>query len=146
MTLKEKCLIYFIFISSFLIRSYRIENNTYIIWDEGHFLKFAKYYLKRKFFFDVHPPLGKLFIAFLGYLFNMDTNYIYKASFDFPPNMDYLSIRNIHVFISSFVPVIIYLTLKEIYSTNISFLTSLVFVFDHSFILLSKMIIIDVYL
>jgi len=47
-------------------RLYKIDRPPYVCWDETHFGKMAGKYLNRTFFFDVHPPLGKLIIAFAG--------------------------------------------------------------------------------
>lgn len=40
-------------------------------WDETHFGKMSGWYINRTYFFDVHPPLGKVrhFFHFLIFLF-----------------------------------------------------------------------------
>lgn len=37
-------------------------------WDETHFGKMGSWYINRTFFFDVHPPLGKVSDRIEGYV------------------------------------------------------------------------------
>lgn len=49
-------------------RLYKVERPNWVCWDETHFGKMGSWYINRTFFFDVHPPLGKMMIAGMGYL------------------------------------------------------------------------------
>ncbi|KAI6952665.1 hypothetical protein KC355_g13931, partial [Hortaea werneckii] len=57
---------------AFLTRFWGISHPDQVVFDEVHFGKFASYYLQRTYFFDVHPPFGKLLFAFAGWLVGYD--------------------------------------------------------------------------
>lgn len=47
-----------LFLVSLPIRFKNLSLPSQVIFDEGHFVKFAGYYIKHAFFFDVHPPVS----------------------------------------------------------------------------------------
>ena len=53
---------------SLVARLYRIGTPDGVVFDEYHFGRFVNNYLDGNHFFDIHPPLGKLTLAFFGYL------------------------------------------------------------------------------
>lgn len=50
------------------VRFYRLGVPASVVFDEFHFGKFVDNTIKREIMFDIHPPLGKLTLAGLGYL------------------------------------------------------------------------------
>ncbi len=57
----KKCgLAFFLLALAACTRLGRVSSPAVVVWDEAHFCTFAKDILERKFYFDIHPPFGKL--------------------------------------------------------------------------------------
>jgi dolichyl-phosphate-mannose--protein O-mannosyl transferase len=46
-----------------IVRFYRISEPDQVVFDEVHFGAFAGQYIRREYYFDVHPPLAKMMNA-----------------------------------------------------------------------------------
>ncbi|KAF7684691.1 Dolichyl-phosphate-mannose--protein mannosyltransferase 2 [Astathelohania contejeani] len=140
-------IIILIFLLTFIIRTYKIEYGNFVIWDEAHFGKFSSKYLNREFYFDVHPPLGKLMTALSGWLFDQDLAFKFESASTYPENMDYVGMRRFHAFIASFVTVFAYLILQELeYSMKMCVFTCLLLIFENGMVSISRLILLDSHL
>lgn len=137
---------FIIFLLSIFTRFLNIESGSHVVWDEAHFGKFGASYLKRKFFFDVHPPLGKLMTAFSGYIFDQDVKFKFESGESYPKNFNYIGMRRFHALIGSFIPLFAELTLKELGFESNSFLFALMWIFENGFISISRLILLDAHL
>lgn len=136
-----------IFLITYIVRSYNIEKGKFVIWDEAHFGKFSERYLSRSFYFDVHPPLGKMLTALSGYIYKQPTENNFEFKGDYPENFDYAGMRRFHALISSFTPVFSYFILKEMkYNFKKRFLLSFIFVFENGFTSIGRLILLDSHL
>jgi dolichyl-phosphate-mannose-protein mannosyltransferase len=63
---------------AFVTRFWGISHPDQVVFDEVHFGKFASYYLQRTYFFDVHPPLGKLLFAFAGWIVGYKGEFLFE--------------------------------------------------------------------
>ena len=59
-----------------------------------HYGKYVAHYLKNTFFFDANPPLGKMMVAFAGYLASFDGKFNFdKIGQEYTDNVPLWTLR-----------------------------------------------------
>ncbi|KAL7419324.1 Dolichyl-phosphate-mannose--protein mannosyltransferase 2 [Cryptotrichosporon argae] len=78
---------------SMLTRFWRIGTANYVVWDEAHFGKFGSHYINRDFYFDVHPPLGKMLVGLAGLLSGYNGGFEFKSGVQYPDDVPHTAMR-----------------------------------------------------
>jgi dolichyl-phosphate-mannose-protein mannosyltransferase len=96
-------------------RLYGINDPAKVVFDEVHFGKFASFYLRREYFFDVHPPLAKMLIAGAGYFLGYDGHFLFDNIGDdyVENNVPHIGLRVFCALFGILVIPVAFLTLKE---------------------------------
>ncbi|KAM6358797.1 protein O-mannosyl-transferase 2 isoform 4-T9 [Alca torda] len=129
---------------SFASRFHRLPEPPHVCWDETHFGKMGSYYINRTFFFDVHPPLGKMLIGLAGYLSGYDGTFPFQKPGDRYEQHNYVGMRGFCAFLGSCLVPFAYLTVLELSkSLPAALLTAFILIFDTGCITLSQYILLD---
>ncbi|KAF8800036.1 dolichyl-phosphate-mannose-protein mannosyltransferase [Phlegmacium glaucopus] len=125
-------------------RFHKIGASNTVVWDDAHFGKFGTHYLKREFYFDVHPPLGKMLVGFAGLLAGYDGNFEFKSGEVYPDNVPYVAMR---VMLATFgvgmVPLAWYTAVELGMSQWSCHLTALMVLLDLGWLCISRFILLD---
>lgn len=128
------------------LRFYRISFPAQVVFDEVHFGKFAAYYLRREFHFDVHPPLAKLINAAAGYLAGFDGHFEFDQIGDkYAENkVPYIGMRVVPALIGSLqVPLLFSIMRASGYAPVISAFSAALLLFDNAHITQDRLILLD---
>ncbi|XP_071948165.1 protein O-mannosyl-transferase 1-like [Antedon mediterranea] len=137
-------LVFFTILAAWL-RIVGIENPRGVVFDEVHFGQFTSLYINRIFFFDVHPPLGKLLFALTAYISGFDGNFLFdKIGEAYPPSIPVWHLRLLPaIFGSLLIPAVYQLVLAVGYSHGAATLAAFLVVFENTLIIQSRFILID---
>uniref|UniRef100_A0A8D3D3D7 Protein O-mannosyl-transferase 2 n=1 Tax=Scophthalmus maximus TaxID=52904 RepID=A0A8D3D3D7_SCOMX len=129
---------------SFSTRLHKITEPPHVCWDETHFGKMGSFYINRTFFFDVHPPLGKMLIGLAGYMSGYDGTFPFVKPGDKYDHHNYWGMRGLCAVLGSFLPIFAYLIVLELSRSHIAALiTATLLIFDTGCITISQYILLD---
>ena len=84
------------------------------VFDEVHFGKFVSGYYTQEYYFDIHPPLGKLLIAGFGKLFDFHPEYSFAQIGDKFADHKYMALRFLPSLAGTLLAPVIFLLALEL--------------------------------
>ncbi|PWN50026.1 putative PMT4-dolichyl-phosphate-mannose--protein O-mannosyltransferase [Violaceomyces palustris] len=133
-------------VAALALRFYKIWNPAEVVFDEVHFGKFAGYYIRREYYFDVHPPLAKLLNALAGYLAGFDGKFEFDNIGDsyITNKVPYIKMRALPAIIGSLQVPLLYAIMRESgYPTTIGAFSACLLLFDNAHIAQDRLILLD---
>ncbi|XP_008555274.1 protein O-mannosyl-transferase 2 [Microplitis demolitor] len=133
-----------IIILTVITRFYNVTEPQHVCWDETHFGKMGSWYINRTFFFDVHPPLGKMLIALSGYLTGYDGTFPFEKPGDKFGDTKYVGMRMFCTLLGATIVPLAFLTIWDLTrSTRAAALSAMFILFDVGLLTLNRYILLD---
>ncbi|TQS36798.1 hypothetical protein Golomagni_02742 [Golovinomyces magnicellulatus] len=131
---------------AFVTRFWGISHPSEVVFDEVHFGKFASYYLERTYFFDVHPPFGKLLFALMGWFVGYDGRFHFENIGDsyIVNKVPYVAYRSMPAFLGALtIPVVFLIMWESGYTLPACILSASLILFDNAHIGQTRLILLD---
>lgn len=144
---------------------YKIGLSPIVTWDEAQYAtplfltilgqfanrsslnsfgKFGSHYLKREFYFDVHPPLGKMLVGLSGYLAGYNGSFEFKSGEKYPEELNYTFMRAFNSFFGAVCIPLAYFTARELnFRRPAVWFVTLMVLCENSYTTISRFILLD---
>ncbi|XP_037954211.1 protein O-mannosyl-transferase 2-like [Teleopsis dalmanni] len=125
-------------------RFYKVTEPDHICWDETHFGKMGSWYINRTFFFDVHPPLGKMLIGLSGYLTGYNGTYPFEKPGDKYNGTKYEGMRYFCTTLGALIMPMAFDIVHDMTRSNVAAVISAAYlIFDVGMLTLNQYILLD---
>ena len=114
--------------------------------DANNLPQFASYYLQRTYFFDVHPPFGKLLFALMGWFVGYDGHFLFDSIGDsyIDNKVPYVAFRAMPALLGALtVPTVFLIMWESAYSLPACVLAAGLVLFDNAHIGQTRLILLD---
>ncbi|WWC59216.1 uncharacterized protein I303_101766 [Kwoniella dejecticola CBS 10117] len=131
---------------AFILRFWRIGHPSQVVFDEVHFGSFASHYIRREYYFDVHPPLAKMLNGLAAWFvgFNGDFGFEQIGDDYIANNVPYVGMRSFCAIMGSItVPIVFGIMRESGYPVGIALLSAALVAFDNGHITQTRLILLD---
>ena len=115
---KRHWLLIALVVAAFVTRFWRLWEPSEVVFDEVHFGKFITAYFTGEYFFDIHPPLGKLIIAAAGWIGGFEPGFSFENIGQPYGDTAYIALRVAPALFGALLVPLTYLLVKEMGGSN----------------------------
>lgn len=149
-SLAQRCVLWTVVALAAAVRLFAIASPREVVFDEVHFGGFANRYLRREYYFDVHPPLGKMVLAGLAWLGGYrDGGFAFgKIGQDIPSQVPIVLMRSVQALLGALtvgmcVAMVQGLSRSSLGKTWFAGAAGLILALDTSLVLQSRLLLLD---
>jgi len=138
--------IWFLTVAALVTRFWNLSFPNWVVFDEAHHGLFATKYLSHQYYFDLHPPLGKMILSFTGWLGGV------TPGFDFAPrslylDSSYIAMRFAPALFGALLVPLVYVLVRQLgFSRRAGFIVGFLVLVENALIVESRFILLNIIL
>lgn len=124
-----------------------IDYPASIVFDEVTFGKFLNSYAKGEYYFDLHPPLGKLLLYLAAHFGGINPNFVYDKIGTPFTDQAYLWIRSLTALAGTMIAPMVVLLMRGLgFSRWVALVAGVLVIFENALVVISRTFVFDVFL